>query len=404
MRTQNFRLRLLPVAIAGIAATIHAPASAAVETRLYTGACAVKFRNASPNQAGFLADLASGAVTALISTGFDMLTNYLDAQAQDKDFTTKGTANTEFGDKQTWDCLHLVRGEFDGPIDATKGYAPPGADAAAFKALGIPATKVQLFVEARMVLSSDHSAWTILPTRVYYGTAIENGKTLKDPRNVSLAVTFRGAGVAETAKEVSAAIVPLGEMATTTSQEYVMPLQNDGDSVPVAVKGTWGQLGQTDGVIQSPWSGTFLSGTKKTVATPYVVSMSMTETRPGSPLAKFLSGVLKPLKPKAQTALETLIIPGKQAAADLADFEASMTAAKAYNALLAEWQTARVNYCAASAAATPDGKKDRISKSRLMADAETLLVIAAAKAKLTSPVVKPVVVSDGPIDATICAP
>jgi hypothetical protein len=371
--------------------------SVLTDTRVFYGKCAIRLPGESAAEAGLVAGLAAAFIPAVVSNAFDQLSGALTELGQDKAFTATASTPLEISPVNGQTCIQIVRGSFlpmAPEVTSPTGYSPAGLEpfeASRFAELGMDG-RPDILLEARVVPSSDGSAVTLLATYLDYKSPLS---PLRAPDRqavgVALTISFHGPGTAADDDAASTTSLVVGDVTPGSALKLPLPRVTADATDQGLLLGT---LDRTDRSLMSPWFTNFAPTiTQQDIETsasipskPVTLTATITETRYGSDLAKYLAGVVTSAQSAASEAITTALIPSERKAAELAALQTRLDNESNLAESLGLAEAARIDYCfTANTTADPAGQRDRITKSAELLKAQIAANLAAAQAGKDKP-------------------
>jgi hypothetical protein len=326
-------------------------------------------------------------IPTLVGAGVDVLTNYLDTLAQDRQ--TKRTAVVLIEARPK--CIQIARGAKTEEEVKTAPFA------------------LEFFVR----FSHDGSAIALVPTMLRYQKALD-GESDRDERSLYVTITIDVPG---NATKTSTVTIPLGadiEPRRNYPFDPAISAKSETQGGPVSVWipnpfATSSTTGSTAAPAQPAPAGggvatpvdeegapaQLQAGTpSKTLAgavAPRSMTVTFTEIRPGSAVAQFLSSIFKSAKPTIVSQVD----PAARAAAEQTQLSAAQTNLTNWASARAQYETDRSAFCAA-----PDQ-----AKLGAVYVSQVKLMVAATQAGQPALVAQQISPSDGLVAASarICA-
>lgn len=306
--------------------------------------------------------------------------------------------------------------------------ATPGREDKIFEGFGFHG-EPELLAEFALVPSADRSAIKIAPTLVYLGKSkIKKGAS--DTRSIAAKIAFHGPGAAPTDSGAIGAALILDEMkvgdfkiysasklhcaesggapnanhSCATAYSFDMPIESGWFSMPSGFRppalaptssATPNTSGSSPASSSTPGTsnGTPNSSANdaQTVAAtpppkPFIVSMTLTETRQGNKYLLALAGLLEQNKEEIQKEIEEQVLSSKKEEVRLAELQAEQTLAQDIESKLVAAEVAILTYCELNRTSQSAAAKiERLNKSKDVYVAQLAANLAAAKAGASPP-------------------
>jgi len=218
----------------------------------------------------------------------------------------------------------------------------------------------ELFIELRLLSSSDGTALRIAPALLEYNAHVKPGSSDSGPRALGLELTLHAAGTDPTAKTARASTLVLGAIAPGTVRRLLPESETE-----IA---DWRPL------VEAPW---FLAPGSSTVAegaaTPYTLTVALTETRAANATLLALADVFDDARPVLQDEVERQLLASKREEAEIAALEDTNDRSTAY---LDAWIAAESKLAALCAFGEGEEPPDRLVLLEAAKEARTAQLAA----------------------------
>ena len=363
-----------------------------VTTRLYYGDC-VRLTEEEQTRAAIVPAIAAAVLPSLISNTLDSFGKALRSTGEAQSYPVAVQRNIEVEFELVEPCMQWVRGRLlDGPsVKPDQHLAGLEADEANRLAeLGIYlAEPPDLFIEWRLRASADRTALAIAPTYVEYNRLLKNrSDKSSNQRGLALQVSVHGPGKAPDSATAVGSSVVLGDLAVGSYRRYVMPY-----SASDVFE------------LESPWFPTFApprpsksltTASEEAVIDSYPMTATATvaETREANAFLLFMADVIEESKGDIKEIIETQLIKEKRDKAELDALNEGQTRIADYYTKYAHAEAKVIEYCGASRAQTPEGRMERLARSRDAYIAQSDANLSAATVGLPKPYESLVTVAD----------